>query len=324
MLRALWRRKLVLIACVIVGGLAALPLALRGPSTFTSSSTVFIPPTNPLPGSVGLASSSSGSLVNVLLDDYLTSDLAGDVREEVSDGGAVTTVTVDQSADLTSYTITATAKDSEVAQEAAEAGGRLVIGASNRIATSLVRRLAVELETSLGPLSEDIAQLQEDLETLRAKIEVVESDEAQLRIRLNSLDQAAARAEAAGDSGQQSVYEERASETREELDELIEQENGLQRKLAATQAKATVAQTRSTALGNIVTQAEGNRAARFAGSSVIDAPSEPATASIVSTLLTILLAMLVAALVGALVVLFLERSAIFSGRRRRTPVEDAA
>lgn len=312
--RALWRRKVVLIACVVLGILAAVPFALKGPNSFSSSTRVYIPPTNPLPGSTGAASTSSGSLVNVLLEDYVGGRLRADIKEEIADPDALRTVTVDQSPDLASYTITVAATDADVAQEGAEVGGRLLIAASGRISTSLIRRLSRELEVSLAPLTDDIAQLQEELDTLRAEVEVEEGDQVQLRIRLNSLSQSADRAEAAGDDQQAASFRAQAEEVEEDLQSSIERETGLQRKLAAAQAKATIAQTRSAALGNVVTQAEANRAARLAGSAVIDDPSEPSTGSIVSMLLTIVLAAVAATVVGALLVLFLDRKAVFGGR----------
>ena len=302
--RALWTRKWLLLACVGAAALAALPIALMGPSVFSSTTTVVAPPTLPLPRAQSPGQTTS--VLAVRMASYLESGLQRDVKEAMGPEGREVEVTGEQDADLATYLLTAESTRPAVAKTAAEVAGRMVITKADEFSDELVQSLTEKVKEDLRPVVGRLRDARDRQETLTVQVQDLERKRASLTAQLTSAEQSAVRAESLGDGGAAATFRERAQEAEEEIDALDEKLTKLELQLATATSEAALLEARYSTLTAVTEEAAAISLSRLAASAVTAAPSQPDDTDIEEVLLTEGLAILSGLLLGAAYVTFIE------------------
>ena len=301
----LWARKWLLLACLVAAGLAALPIALMGPSVFSSTITVVVPPTIPLPRAQQPGQSTS--ILAVRMASFAESQLQKHVREAMgAEGKHIDEVTGEQDADLATYSLTAKSTRPKLSREAATKASEVLIAQADEIAGELVDGLIQEVRQELQPV---VKRLQDDRQLedeLSATVQRLERKRVSLASQITSAEQGAVRADALDDPEAAAVFRARIEEFEADIAALDDKLAAKEVALAGASSQVALLESRYTSLTQVTQEAEAIRISRLVASAVSSGPTEPDDTDIEEVLLTEGLAVAAGLLAGAAFVLLME------------------
>lgn len=289
-----WRHRWILLVSLVFSVAGTLPFALSGKATYQSSGTVLIPSGDPV-----AVTNTQTSAVDTRLNAFSHGQtLLEAVRSRMgaAANGLISVTTGQQRAgDL--YSLTATAKSSQVARDAVSAGALALIDESNSLTAAQVAQLRTQVNDQMLPLEQQRGALVKRVLNQKAAIH---QTQVQLKQVENDIPKSSGAARGA--------LQEQANELSTTLrDEQVE--------LDRLNARVAFIESNQGQLTDLVQGAVQIQLTRKAASTLLSAPSAPSTDSSRRVVQTIGLAVLAGLVMATLVVIWLER-------RRLVPASD--
>jgi hypothetical protein len=281
----IWKHRIILLIATLTSAAVTVPFTLRGESTYESQMTVLIPYGDPLSQSM---QQSSGVTVR-LLDFADGGELGTAVREALgSEVEDLISVSADQQRAQDLYTVSAVARSSSVAQDAAAAAAQALIDRSNELAAGQVERLRARVVDELAPLDEQRAALIQEQVARETQID-------QTTVALRKFQR-----QLASSSGDNAALEQ-------QIEELSARLRALQLEQDRTDGQLALLESEQAYLSGLVEEATQAQLAREAASTPLSSPSRPQTNDSKQVVETVGLALATGLIWASLVLVWLER-----------------
>ncbi len=272
-------RRRILMAAALLSALVALPFALTASPEFRSDGRVLIPASD-----VVSTESRQTSALEIRIDGYARSALAGDTRDSLgSHGSGLRSVTALRLKDEDLYLITVSATSASLAREAAEVAADVLLDASDAFAEDQVASLRGEARPQITELTDRLIANEDERRQLATKL-------AGLKDNLDGLRE--------GPSTQAAVIA-RLQGKKDKTEAAIE----------TLQSDHAFLTDRREGLQDTVADAERDLLERQSVSVLVAGPTEAQRAAPTRTLVTVAIGVLIGLAVAVLVLLVIERRA---------------
>jgi len=320
----LWSHRRALVLSAVVALLVAVPFGLLTPASYTSTSTVLFPTTEP-----GAANGHGETVLSLRLQQYTDNDYATDVNKALGkQAGDVSSVSANQSKpDPIQYDVSVDAGSAKHATSAIKVATKVLTDKYAAITQAEVDHIQSDVTSQLGPLTSQKSALDAQIAAKKTEIDALNQQISGFDARIASIRAATAKDVLAGSSSASGAADRAIAPIQAQENALLPQLTAKRTELDSLTTQSDQVGTHQTTLLDALSTAQKTYVSGLAVSNV-SPPDTPTSNTLIRLIESTGLAIILALALSCVAIVWLERSPIWRWVKNRFhsamhPAEDA-